>query len=146
LSLMPQSVGFAYENSGSFMKQSIVNGVLLRIMQGEEHGEVYKLSELLRGKSRIITVGCNDPYTDNRIAIVENLSHFISRKHCTIELGKDNQWFIRDGQWDRSATDGWKKSLNGTFVNSTEVTVAGIPFHLGDIISIGDVKLRVEGY
>ena len=146
LSLMPQRAGLAYENTGGFMKQSVVNGVLLRIMQGEEHGEAYKLNELLRGKSRIITVGCNDPLTDNRIQIVENLSHFISRKHCTIELSTDNQWFIRDGQWDRNAADGWKKSLNGTFVNSTEVTVAGMPFRPGDIISIGDVKLRVEGY
>ena len=146
LSLMPQSAGHTYESAGSFVKQSIVNGVLLRIMQGEEHGMVYKLNELLRGKSRIITVGCNDPYTDNLLPIVENLSHFISRKHCTIELSKDNQWFIRDGQWDRSASDGWKRSLNGTFVNSTEVSVTGIPFRPGDIISIGDVKLRVEGY
>jgi len=146
LSLMPQSAGFAYESAGSLVKHNIVNGVLLRIMQGEEHGAVYKLNELLRGKSRIITVGCNDPLTNNLMPIVENLSHFISRKHCTIELSKDNQWFIRDGQWDKSAADGWKKSLNGTFVNSTEVSVAGMPFRPGDIISIGDVKLRVEGY
>ena len=146
LSLMPQRTGFAYENLGSLIKQTIVNGVLLRIMQGEEHGAVYKLNELLRGKSRIITVGCNDPLTDNRLPIVENLSHFISRRHCTIESGKDNQWFIRDGQWDKSAVNGWKKSLNGTFVNSTEVSADGMPFRPGDIISIGDVKLRVEGY
>ena len=146
LSLMPQSAGFAYESAGSLVKHNIVNGVLLRIMQGEEHGAVYKLNELLRGKSRIITVGCNDPLTNNLMPIVENLSHFISRKHCTIELSKDNQWFIRDGQWDKSAADGWKRSLNGTFVNSTEVSVAGMPFRPGDIISIGDVKLRVEGY
>ena len=146
LSLMPQSAGFAYESAGSSIQQNIVNGVLLRIMQGEEHGAVYKLNELLRGKSRIITAGCNDPYANNLLPIVENLSRFISRKHCTLELGSGNQWFIRDGQWDKTATDGWKRSLNGTFVNSAEVSADGMPIHPGDIISIGDVKLRVEGY
>lgn len=36
--------------------------------------------------------------------------------------------------------------LNGTYVNSTPVSSEGMEFHPGDIISIGDVKLRVEGY
>jgi pSer/pThr/pTyr-binding forkhead associated (FHA) protein len=117
-------------------------------MQGEEHGAVYKLNELLQGNSKVITVGCYDPFVPNLLPIVENLTRFISRKHCTLELAGDNQWFIRDGQWDKNATatNGWKNSLNGTFVNSTEVPDTGIPIRLGDIISIGDVKLRVEGY
>jgi pSer/pThr/pTyr-binding forkhead associated (FHA) protein len=56
------------------------------------------------------------------------------------------KWYIRDGQWDKEATTGWKNSLNGTFVNSSEVTKGGMPIVAGDIISIGDAKLRVEGY
>ncbi len=44
------------------------------------------------------------------------------------------------------AANGWKHSLNGTFVNSTEVTEAGYFLQAGDIISIGDTKLRVEAY
>ena len=146
LSLMPQSTHLTYENSDHSVQFNIVNGVLLRIMQGEEYGAVYKLNDLLRGESRVITVGCNDPSVNNLLTIVENFSRFISRKHCTLELGADNQWIIRDGQWDRSASNGWKQSLNGTFVNSTEVSFDGMPVYPGDILSIGDVKLRVEGY
>jgi len=146
LSLMPQHTGFDYENADNFIPPAIINGVLLRIMQGEDHGAVYKLNDLLVGKSRVITVGCNDPLVTNHISITENLSRYISRKHCTLERATDNQWFIRDGQWDKRATNGWKTSLNGTFVNSTEVSFEGMPLRPGDIISIGDVKLRVEGY
>ena len=146
LSLMPQQIAFDYEQSDNFIQQEVINGVLLRIMQGEEHGAVYKLNDLTVGQGRVITVGCYDPLVANHIAIRENLSRFISRKHCTLERATDNQWFIRDGQWDKSATKGWKSSLNGTFVNSTEVSIDGMPIQPGDIISIGDVKLRVEGY
>ena len=146
LSLLPQSSGFLQVSSDHSVQQKIVNGVLLRVMQGEDYGTVYKLNELLRGKSRIITVGCNDPFVNNLLPVTENLTRFISRKHCTLEMAHGNQWYIRDGQWDKSATDGWKPSLNGTFVNSSEVPAAGMPIKPGDIISIGDVKLRVEGY
>ena len=146
LSLMPQRADFDYEHAGDSIQRDIINGVLLRIMQGEEHGAVYKLNELLGGKGRVITVGCNDPLVKNILPVTENFSRFISRKHCTLEMAIDKQWFIRDGQWDKSATNSWRPSLNGTFVNSTEVSSAGMPILPGDIISIGDVKLRVEGY
>ena len=119
------------------------HGYLLRIMQGEEYGQVYYLDNLLCGR-HLLTMGRNDTDTVNMIPIKETYSRYISRHHCTLE--KDDvtgEWFIRDGQW----LDGrWKESLNGTYVNSTEVDERGIPFHLGDIISIGDVKMRVEGY
>ena len=148
LSLLPQSTDLPYHHSGNYKPQQAINGVLLRVMQGEDYGQVYKLNELLQGKCKVITVGCNDPYIYNHLQITENLTRFISRKHCTLEQTAGNQWYIRDGQWDRNATatNGWKHSLNGTFVNSTEVTYAGLPIKPGDIISIGDVKLRVEGY
>jgi serine/threonine protein kinase len=123
-----------------------VNGVLLRVMQGEDYGAVYKLNDYIAGTRKMITVGCNDPLVKNILPITENMSRYISRKHCTLELFSHNQWIIRDGQWDKTATNGWKQSLNGTYVNSTETTLAGMPVMPGDIISIGDVKLRVEGY
>ena len=34
---------------------------------------------------------------------------------------------------------------NGTYINSTEVSSTGIIMNNGDIISIGDVKIRIEG-
>ncbi|MBQ5379441.1 MAG: FHA domain-containing protein, partial [Paludibacteraceae bacterium] len=66
---------------------------------------------------------------------------------CTFECEQaSNQWFIRDGQWDKNAANGWKTSMNGTFVNAKEVTPSGYFVQPGDIISVGDTKLRVEAY
>ena len=125
----------------------IINGVLLRIMQGEDYGKVYKLDDMLRGESAILSMGRRDDGVYNDIAIVEENSSYISRKHCTLELDYDiGSWVIRDGQWDRYDTGGWRKSTNGTYVNSKEVSINGLPFSPGDIISIGDTKLRVEAY
>ena len=121
-------------------------GVLLRIMQGEEYGKTYNLTEMTK-HSFILTMGRSDHYVTNSIPILEQQSSYISRKHCTLEYDiETHTWFIRDGQWDRASANGWKNSLNGTFVNSTEVTSAGYYLSIGDIISIGDTKLRVEEY
>jgi serine/threonine protein kinase len=128
------------------MQYKVENGLLLRVMQGEEYKKVYKLNDLLQGKGRIITIGRHDGDTNNHIQIIENQSNYISRKHCTMELDCERKnWYIRDGQWDRDSSGGWKRSMNGTFVNSSEVTKDGMPVLPGDIISIGDVKLRMEG-
>jgi serine/threonine protein kinase len=150
LSLIP-SVGetdASYKAIGNeVLPLSVTNGILLHIMQGEEYGKVYKLNDLLQGRSRIITIGRQDAYANNLLSINENQSSYISRKHCTLELDYlTGGWYIRDGQWEINATEKWKRSLNGTFVNSTEVSKDGILVYPGDIISIGDVKLRVEGY
>lgn len=125
----------------------IVNGVLLRIMQGEEYGRVYRLDDMLVNDNAVLSVGRRDEGVYNDIAITENDSSYISRKHCTLELDYElGCWVVRDGQWDRYNTGGWKRSTNGTYVNSKEVTTAGMPFKPGDILSIGDTKLRAEGY
>lgn len=119
------------------------NGILLRIMQGEEYGKVYYLDRLL-GNKNLLTMGRNDTDTSNSVPLKETLSRYISRHHCTLERDDDtHEWYIRDGQW---TPGGWKYSLNGTYVNSTEVDKFGVRFSPGDIISLGDVKLRVEGY
>lgn len=136
------------DNTPAFQTR-IVNGVLLRVMQGEEHGRVYKLDDMINAyhNSNILRVGRRDDAVYNDIAITEELSSYISRRHCTMELDYDlGTWIIRDGQWDKDFTGGWKRSTNGTYVNSTEVNANGMPFSPGDIISIGDTKLRVEAY
>lgn len=119
------------------------HGFLLRIMQGEEYGKEYRLPELLAriGKRRL-TLGREE---HNAIQLKEEESQYISRRHCTLEQEDSRHWFIRDGQWIPE-TRQWRESLNGTYVNSTQVSSEGMEFHPGDIISIGDVKLRVEGY
>lgn len=122
------------------------NGILLRIMQGEEYGKIYDLTVLARC-SAILTMGREDITVRNVLPIREQQSCYVSRRHCTIEYDQlVHTWFIRDGQWDRMALNGWKRSLNGTFVNSKEVSPNGYYLQVGDIISIGDTKLRVEGY
>lgn len=151
----------------------IVNGVLLRVMQGEDYGRVYKLDDMVTYDKSILRVGRKDEGIYNEIEIVEENSCYISRKHCTLELDYDlGSWVIRDGQWrincliglrcrdlypcklctawcdprERKNANSWHESTNGTYVNSTEVSVDGMPFGPGDIISIGDTKLRVEAY
>lgn len=126
----------------------VIHGVLLRVMQGEEYGREYRLDQLC-GQSHLLTVGRNTDITYNSVAISESMSSYISRHHCTLErAGTAGQWIIRDGQWvDDGVGHGyWKQSLNGTYVNSSEVDMYGMPINPGDIISLGDVKLRVEGY
>lgn len=117
-------------------------------MQGEEYGKIYKLTELVNfaGK-RVLTIGRNDENIQNIIPIKETESSYISRKHCTLEYNPvKNIWLLRDGQWDSFTSSKWKVSTNGTYIGSKEVPMTGVVINIGDIISIGDVKLRVEGY
>lgn len=151
--------------------QDAINGIKLRIMQGEDYGVVYNIANVVNGEPRILTVGRKDSDVLNHIPITENDSNYISRCHCTIEYDIDKKkWLIRDGQYRMACNIAkrcfkepfpckqctaacpvnrkgvWQRSLNGTYVNSTEVDENGCFFKPGDIISIGDVTLRVEGY
>ena len=55
-----------------------------------------------------------------------------------------DHWIIRDGQWQKSKSMAGVQ--NGTYVNSAQVTQQGYRLKVGDIISIGDVKMRFENY
>lgn len=118
--------------------------IVLRIMQGEEYGKTYHLNRLLSGNKRIITIGRDDGETANIICLKENLSSYISRCHCTIEcdINREN-WYIRDGQWRDNI---WRESRNGTYVGSEEISKNGKQLRIGDIITLGDLKMRVESY
>ena len=147
LQLVPHEQRVSVKDVKIDFQTKITNGVLLRVMQGEEHGRIYKLDDLLRGECSILSMGRKDEGVYNDIAITEEDSSYISRKHCTLELDYEiGSWIIRDGQWDRNYTGGWRRSTNGTYVNSTEVNTNGMAFSPGDIISIGDTKLRAEAY
>lgn len=124
---------------------SKVDGYLLRVMQGEEYGKTYDLSRMLSSMN-FVTIGRADKYTNNDIALKEEQSTYISRQHCTIEKEDDGSFKIRDGQRDIHSYSGWHRSTNGTYVNSAEVSDHGYYLRAGDIISIGDVKLRLETY
>lgn len=155
-------------------QMEVINGMLLRIMQGEEAGKVYKLDEMINTSRMIVTMGRQSPDVYNNIGIKEEDSCYVSRIHCTLIKNIDNQrWLLRDGQWRdkcpisqrlpfsnpcahctaRCPQPGseyygkyWKRSTNGTYINSREVDEKGSYIKPGDIITIGDVKLRVEGY
>jgi serine/threonine protein kinase len=150
LLLIPASKRFSAANipDSSLAIPQIKHGLALRVMQGEQFGMIYKLNDLLRTTNkRILTLGRDDNETHNIISIKETESSYISRKHCTLEYDTfNNTWLIRDGQWDASSFSKWRESTNGTFVGSKEVSMDGVTINIGDIISIGDVKLRVEGY
>ena len=127
--------------------QSIQHGVMLHVMQGDELDKYYRLPEIMQLPQRVITVGRTAASVFNMIQLSERSSSYISRHHCTIEFDDENEiWYIRDGQWDKDNNEGWACSLNGTFVNSEKVTKEGHKIVPGDIISIGDVKLRVDAY
>lgn len=149
LSLLPAGADTYQAVKGSQVEApaKIVSGLLLRVVQGDEPGKIFKLKDYLKSPRRIITLGREEELSNNTLAFREGNLHYMSRKHCTIEYDNaSDRWYIRDGQWDKEAPEGWVPSLNGTFVNSTRVTAAGHPFAPGDILSIGDTKLRVEGY
>ena len=127
--------------------QTILNGVMLHVLQGDEFDKYYRLPEIMQSPKRIITIGRADNSVFNMIQLPELTSAYISRRHCTIELDDEKDiWYIRDGQWDKETKEKWSRSLNGTYVNSEKVTEEGHKIVPGDIISIGDIKLRVEAY
>ena len=128
--------------------QTIVHGTLLRVTQGEEPGRRYKLEESLPAGCRVLTMGRDNEDYENLLPVKEEESIYISRCHCTLEKNPANgRWLIRDGQWRKdNGAYSWKRSMNGTFVNSDEVDQNGRYLKIGDIVSIGDMKMRVEGW
>lgn len=115
-------------------------GTCLRIMQGEEFGKVYNLTNWVSDGMRIITIGRDG---NNLIALKEEISSYISRNHCCIEYNPTGNWTIRDGQWNKHSRI-WTNSTNGTYVNSTQVSQLGYLLTGGDIITIGDIKIKFE--
>jgi predicted component of type VI protein secretion system len=122
----------------------LTKGVVLKVMQGEEYGKRYALNEFIHNKQFVVTGGRADSECQNHIAIRDFNTCYISRRHFTLEYNATaNAWYLRDGQWFNGA---WKDSMNGTYVNSHELKhLEGVPLRAGDIVTIGDVKLRVEG-
>ena len=147
LRLLPQQAG-GYQREPvrmvqSYVPQQVTRGFQLRILQGEEFGRTYNLSQMASTGQRILTVGRQ---LGNTIKIKSDFSDFISRFHCTMELDTNSrQWVIRDGQWQREARR-WVNSSNGTYVNSRPVPQNGFYLSTGDIIAMGDVTMRFENF
>lgn len=147
LRLIPQQAGGYHREPvrmvQSYVPQQVTRGFQLRILQGEEYGKTYNLSQMASTGQRILTVGRQ---LGNTIKIKSDFSDFISRFHCTMELDTNSrQWVIRDGQWQREARR-WVNSSNGTYVNSKPVPQNGFYLSTGDIIAMGDVTMRFENF
>lgn len=141
----------------------------LVVTYGDDAGKTFDLATLAKA-SDVIYIGRED--ADSRVAnhiqLHESDSAYISRRHCTIEHDASmRRWIVRDGQYrvdcpiaqrstdvfpcatctalcDHTATSSWHTSLNGTYVNSDEVDADGHILADGDIISVGDTKMRVR--
>ena len=121
---------------------------LFKVMNGDEIGRTYNLSNLLRlqGK-KLLTIGwfnADSPFT-NDIGIMEQFTNYVSNFHATIEYdAPSNYWFIRDGQWrTKEGVPGWYRSTNGVLVNSMPIDDRGIMLQPDDIITIGDTTIQV---
>lgn len=122
---------------------ALCNGARLRVMQGEEYGKVYDLTELMQqANKRLVTAGRD---INNMVCLKEYETAYTSRKHFTMECRESNEWIIRDGQWDMESR-AWRNSSNGTYINSTEIAMEGRGIADQDIISVGEIKLRFEKY
>lgn len=148
LKLLPKSESYVPNSlppNTTTPSNKVPKGYLLRVMQGEEYGTTYNLTPDVGPISLHncpITIGRKDQGVNNTISIKETQSCYISRCHCTIERD-GNHFLIKDGQ---KVWNSWRRSTNGTYVNSTEVTERGFYLAEGDIITIGDVKMRFEPY
>lgn len=178
LDVLPKSEGDpVHKESPSQMEIGEIKGngemgMVLHIMEGENHGMKYYLDLLIQNLNRrVLTIGRESDDVFNNIPLKESFSSYISRCHATLEYNPAaGEWLIRDGQWrvecpigkrsrevypcmscsaqcydDNLRRPHWKNSLNGTYVGSKEVDANGIVLKPGDIITIGDVKMRIEG-
>lgn len=119
------------------------SGYRLKVAQGLEHGKEYDLTKIIESTNRkVLTVGRDESCL---ISLADYADSHTSRRHFTIEYGGGDNWKVRDGQWIMEERC-WKESSNGTYVNSTEATMAGIKVNNGDIITAGDIKLVFEIY
>lgn len=126
----------------TYQPKQETHGYQLNVVAGEDYGMKFDLTRLAKGQRRM-TVGREE---DNVIQLQSEIDCFVSRHHCTLLYNdEDNEWIIKNGQWDKNSQQ-WIPSTNGTFVNSSEVGPGGFYIYPGDIITVGEVKMRFENY
>ena len=90
----------------------------------------------------IATLGRENEFIHNDIALTETITNFISRAHATLEC-IHNEVFLRDGQWDDTLKH-WKHSKNGTYINGTLVSVyTGQKLFIDDVITVGNTSIKI---
>lgn len=170
IDLLPGGAGYMTDPSFcDTFPTDLSSGLALRITQGSGQGTLFNLSTLM-GDAMIATIGRKSDNTSNTLSIGGEDAGYMSRQQCSIQRDPlSGEWGIRDGQYRVQCSVAlrrqelfpcggcstpcaesvrrmrWKPSLNGTFLNSTELDHNLHPLQAGDIISIGEIKLRVEG-
>ncbi len=113
----------------------------LNITQGEGWGVGYSLKNYLKNGGRMLRIGRE---SSNDIVLSDTKNLFVSRFHFTLEKSIDGSyWLIRDGQWQKNERR-WVTSTNGTYLNVTQVPPEGLKIFTGDIITVGEYKIKVE--
>ena len=111
------------------------------ITLGSEIGKEFILSDLLQNSKRMLRLGRE---YDNDIVLKETLSSYVSRYHFTLEMDKDGtSWYIRDGQW-RMDQKQWVPSTNGTYLGPVKLRTERTKLSVGDVITVGDIKILIE--
>lgn len=113
----------------------------LIITQGENMGMAYQLHTLIEGKGRMVRVGRS---VQNDIVLKDSIDTYVSRHHFTLECSREGHyWVVKDGQWIKDERQ-WIPSTNGTYLNASPVSADGQKLFTGDIITVGEYKLKVE--
>jgi|JFJP01.1.fsa_nt_gi serine/threonine protein kinase len=128
--------------------QKTGNGYLLRVLHGEDVGKCFYLNNLAKNKQlrllRIGYAGVKDLPT-NDIPLSETFTEWISNRHASLEITSEGRWFIKDGQfYEKNGVKSWHNSKNGVQIGSDDVNSLGKELRVGDIITIGDVRMRFE--
>lgn len=148
LNMLPQGQNAPVPTPARIAYDFYKDELSLVVTQGDETGRAYSLTRRLPAQSTgIIRLGWYNPELPDRnhIEIVEKSTAFVSNYHATIERHWQQQrWFIRDGQyrvhegkWD------WYHSTNGVEVNAKRINSNGYEILPGDIITIGDTRLKL---
>lgn len=113
----------------------------LLITLGADMGKEFILSDFLKNGKRMLKFGRD---IENDVVLNETMTSYVSRYHFTLELDKDGTiWYIRDGQW-RIDQRQWMASTNGTYLGPTMLGTNRTPLNVGDVITVGDIKILVE--
>ena len=130
------------ENRANFYinKRSLSISKLV-ISQGGNVGAEFYPSQMLHNGVSMLKFGREK---DNDVVLYEIDETYSSRYHFTLMyLQSRNCWIVKDGQW-RPNMRQWVNSTNGTFVNAQPVNEDGILLYTGDVITAGEVKMKVE--
>lgn len=111
------------------------------ITLGADMGKEFILSDLLQNGKRMIRLGRD---SENDVVLKESLTSYVSRYHFTLETDKDGiSWYIRDGQWHMDQRQ-WMPSTNGTYLGPTMLGTERTKLNVGDVITVGDIKILIE--